>query len=166
MISSRHIDTVPVTLYAISKALAGRFVARTELSPVAVCGAPQAAFLRAAGVTARGCGGFAPHPGRAALSDFRGGWGLPQIGVRPGAGFSVVRSLGSGRAGAYLIGPIGRALIGPMGGTTTPPIGCFVLCASLAVPGIFIVAAKNISKKKHKKVLTSMDNVCIIFGRR
>lgn len=126
MISSRHIDTVPVTLYAISKALAGRFVARTELSPVAVCGAPQAAFLRAAGVTARGCGGFAPHPGRAALSDFRGGWGLPQIGVRPGAGFSVVRSLGSGRAGAYLIGPSGRALIGPMGVLRHPH---WVLCA-------------------------------------
>ena len=74
MISSRYIDTVPVTLYAISKALAGRFVARTELSPVAVCGAPQAAFLRAAGVTARGCGGFAPHPGRVAPFGF--GWGL------------------------------------------------------------------------------------------
>ena len=79
MISSRHIDTVPVTLYAISKALAGRFVARTELSPVAVCGAPQAAFLRAAGVTARGCGGFAPHPGRAALSGFLGSGARPRL---------------------------------------------------------------------------------------
>ena len=76
MISSRHIDTVPVTLYAISKALAGRFVARTELSPVAVCGAPQAAFLRAAGVTARGCGGFAPPPGPRSAFRFSRGLGL------------------------------------------------------------------------------------------
>lgn len=115
MISSRHIDTVPVTLYAISKALAGRFVARTELSPVAVCGAPQAAFLRAAGVTARGCGGFAPHPGRAALSDFRGGWGLPQIGGKFRRGALTALALSArNAAGSGRIGPEWRALLACM----------------------------------------------------
>ena len=97
---------------------------------------------------------------------FCGGWGLPQIGARPGADFAVAFFFRLGPRRLLLDRRDQACSYWPLWGYYDTPIGCFVLCAHLTVPRFFIVTPKNHAKKKPKKVLTSMDNVCIISGRR
>ena len=106
--SARYIDTVPVTLYAISKALAGRFVARTAFPPNAACDSSQAVFLRSESAlrVSRPGGAGALPPTRAAqrLPVVLGSGACPRLAQGPAPILPSLFSFGSGRAGSNQIG--------------------------------------------------------------
>lgn len=167
-LSVRYIDTVPVTRMRFQRPWPGPLLlARTfpRLPPVIRHRRFFCALCERCGCHGPGVWGLCPPPGPRSAFRFRG-LGLAQIGARPGADFAVAFFFRLGPRRLLLDRRDQACFYWPLWGYYDTPIGCFVLCAHLTVPRFFIVTPKNHAKKKPKKVLTSMDNVCIISGRR